>query len=87
MLLHKILKIFFFMKYWDGKVDILLYSTSDDVKNNQIELFLERLRTNVRDYKATREQKLALFPDVPKYLESDKYIIASQGILTEQMDD
>lgn len=87
MLLHKILKIFFFMKYWDGKVDILLYSTSDDVKNNQIELFLERLRTNVCDYKATREQKFALFPDVPKYLESDKYIIGSQGILTEQMDD
>lgn len=57
-------------------------SISDNVYNNQILFVLERLRTNVRGYKAIRE-KFVLFTDVSKYVKSAKHKNGAQGILME----
>lgn len=66
-----------------AKLTLCLNSISGDVKNNQIELSLERLRTNLHSYKATREQKFVALTDIPKYAESAKHIISAQEILME----
>ena len=50
-----------------AKLTFCFNSISDDVKNNQIVLFLERLRTTLHSYKATRQQRFVALTDVPSH--------------------
>ena len=50
-----------------AKLTFCFNSISDNVKNNQIVLFLKRLRTTLHSYKATREQRLVALTDVSSH--------------------
>lgn len=50
-----------------AKLTFYFNSISDDVENNQIVLFLKRLRTTLHSYKATREQRFVAHTEVPSH--------------------
>ena len=57
-----------------AKLTFCFNSISDNVKNNQIVLFLKRLRTTLHSYKATREQRFVALTDVSSHFPGDTVV-------------